>query len=173
MFVASAQNSSGLFSALGIDWRTLLLYSLAFLVIAWLLDKFVFPVLIKALDNKKAELETADRLKAEAKHHLAEAKESALQIITDAHDSAEEVMDGARQEAAEIMKTAKAEAADRAQRLVAEAHQPLSRDVLAARRGLKQESADLVADAAGVLLGEKLSGSRDSALISRALETER
>jgi F-type H+-transporting ATPase subunit b len=161
---------SDLFSALGLNLQAFILNLLAFLLLAWLVGKFVYPHLIKALDAKKDELETAARLESEAKVALDNASAKADDVVAEARSSAEEILAAAKADAAEQLETARAKAAAQGERLVAEAHEQIQRDVLAARRELKAETARLVAEATGAVLGEKLDGDKDRALISRSLE---
>ena len=56
VFLAETSGGIGsLFTALGLNLQSLVLNTLAFLVIVWVLGKFVYPSLIKALDAKKDE----------------------------------------------------------------------------------------------------------------------
>lgn len=158
-----------LFVALGLDWRSLLLNAVAFLVIVWLLGKYVYPVLLKTLDAKRGELEAAARSQQEASEALAKAEQSAAKIVAEARDSARELTGAAKQEAADIVKAAETRATEQAERITAQAREQLARDVEAARRELKAETARLVVAATERVTGERLDSDRDAALIQRSL----
>jgi len=55
-YATSSNGIAGLFTALGIDWRSLILDAAAFLITMAILAKYVYPILIKALDAKQGEL---------------------------------------------------------------------------------------------------------------------
>ena len=67
-FAETAETDGGLFGALGIDWRLLILQIVAFLIMVWVLGKFVYPWLMKSVDERQANIEAAAKAakKAEA-----------------------------------------------------------------------------------------------------------
>jgi F-type H+-transporting ATPase subunit b len=174
IFLAETEGSAGgigaLFTALGLNLPALILNMLAFLVIVWVLGKFVYPTLIKALDAKKDEYEAAARMEAEAKTALAGAEDKANQALTEARRAADEILASAKADATAQIEAARTK--EQAERLVAEAHEQLNRDILTARKELKSETAKLVAGATGAVLKEKLDSSRDAELINRSLEAK-
>lgn len=168
---ASTGGLASLFTALGLNWQSLILNTLAFLVVVWILGKWVYPPMIKALDAKKDEMEAATRLENEAKATLEKAETAADTIVKEARTGADAILASAKADATEQIENARVKAQAQGERLVAEAHEQLSRDVLAARRELKSETARLVAEATGAVLNEKLDGDKDRALIGRSLES--
>src|ERR1700684_2768385 len=86
----------GLFSALGLNWESFLLNLAAFLVTAYVVGKWVFPPLTKALDAKRDELESAAKLEQTAKHSLDDARDQAAQIVAEARTTADGILAGAR-----------------------------------------------------------------------------
>lgn len=166
----SAGGVAGLFSALGLNVSSLLLNTAAFLIVVWVMAKWVFPPLTKALDAKTGELEAAVRLEREAKAKLDQAADEARQLLAEARQSADEVLASAKADAAAQLDAARTKAAEAADRTVAEAREQIARDVLAARQELKTETAKLVAGVTEAVLGEKLDEAKDGQLIKRALE---
>ncbi len=169
-FLLADSGIGGLMTALGVDWRVLLLNATAFLVIVWVMGRFVYPPLIKALDAKQHELEATARAKEAADEHLRAAQAEATKIIAEARGAAEAVLADARDEADEHRKAAEHKAEAQAERIVTEAREQLSQEVVKARQDLKAETAKLVASATEVILGEKLNDQRDAALVARSLE---
>jgi F-type H+-transporting ATPase subunit b len=172
--IAAAEGQSGgigsLFTALGLNAQLLVVNLVAFLLVAWILGKFAFPSLIKALDAKKDELEAAARQEREAAVKLEAASKQADQVVGEARQAADEILASAKADAAAQIDAARTKATEQGERLIAEAREQLSRDVLAARKELKAETAKLVADAAGMVLNQKLDGQADRDLIDRSLE---
>jgi len=163
---------AGLFSSLGLNTQTFVLDTLAFLVTVWVLKKYVYPPLVKALDSKKDELEAAVRLETEAKKSLEKAEGQAGDIVTEARSAADEILAAARDQATAQLDEARAKSEAQAQRTISEAREQLARDVSAARQTLRGETARLVASAAEAVLGEKLDAKHDAELIGRSLETK-
>jgi F-type H+-transporting ATPase subunit b len=170
LMMADSGGLGGLFTALGLNWQAFFLDMAAFLVTAYVVGRWVFPPLSKALEAKKEELEAATRLEGEAAQKLDEAKTQAGSVVGEARRAADEVLATAKTDAAEQLEAARKKATEQGDRLVAEAREQLSRDVLAARKELKGETAKLVASATEAVLGEKLDGGSDGKLIERSLE---
>ena len=170
--LASESSSGGLLVALGINWRSLLLNTLAFFVILAILRKFVYPVLIKALDAKQDELQAAAKAELDAKERLAAAARSAEAMVADARTSADQVLSNAKTEATEMIDEATSKAQAQAQRIVADAQDQLDINVVAARQALKAETVRLVAQATEVVLAAKLDTPKDAELIKRSLEVK-
>lgn len=170
MYLADSSGIGGLFTALGLNVQSLVLNTLAFLVIVAVLGKYVYPSLIKALDAKKDELEAAVRMERDAKDALDKAEAKAGDVIQEARASAEEILAAAKTDAIAQLEDARAKAAAQTERSVAEAREQLQRDVTAARQALKHDTAELVASATETILSEKLNSTSDRALIGRSLE---
>jgi len=169
-YATSSNGIAGLFTALGIDWRSLILDAAAFLITMAILAKYVYPILVKALDAKQGELEAATRLEKQAKEELEAAQGEISKIVAEARKSADEIIANARTEADELTKASNAKAGEQAERIIAEAHEQLSRDVRLAREALKSDTIRLVAKATETLLNEKLNATSDAKLITKSLE---
>lgn len=166
----SASGVGALFEALGLNIQSLIVNSVAFLLVVWVMAKWVFPPLTKALDAKRDELDAALRLEREASTKLDEAKAQAGKLIEQARLEANEVLAAAKSDATTQLEAAHKKAAAAAERSVQEAREQLARDVLTARRDLKAETAKLVASATEAVLNEKLDDDRDGKLIAKSLE---
>jgi F-type H+-transporting ATPase subunit b len=173
ILLASEATQSGLLGALGINWRSLLLNTLAFFVILAILRRFVYPVLSRALDAKQDELQAAAKAETEAKKRLEDATAKAESLIAEARASAEDVISTARTEATGLVDEAANKAKAQAGRIVDEAHEQLRVDVDKARHELAAETARLVAQVASTVLGEKLDDKGDAALVERSLKGSR
>jgi F-type H+-transporting ATPase subunit b len=171
MLIADA-GLGGLFTALGLNLQTFILDLIAFLITAWVVGKYVFPPLTKALDAKREELEAATRHEKESQDALAKAERSAAELLTKARESADGIIATAHADAAEQLDAARVKAKEQSERLIAEAREQLARDVVQARRELKGETAKLAVAAAEAVLDEKLDRQHDEKLIARSLEAK-
>ena len=59
---AHATDKADLFGSLGIDWKLLILQSVAFLVLLFVLSKWVYPPLAAMLDKRDKDLRTAPKI---------------------------------------------------------------------------------------------------------------
>src|SRR5580693_8307478 len=127
IIMADSGGIGGLFSALGLNWESFLLNMAAFLVTAYVVGKYVYPPLSKALDAKKDELEAAVRLEKEATGKLDEAKLEAAQIVRRARGEADDILAMTRDQANTQLDEAKTKAQAAADRTIADARDQLAR----------------------------------------------
>ncbi|MGH7157543.1 MAG: F0F1 ATP synthase subunit B [Candidatus Saccharimonadales bacterium] len=166
----SPEQSESLFSALGIDWKLLVEQALAFLILVFLLAKFVYPALMKAVDNRREQVEAGMREAKEAEEKLAEAESKVAGMLADARSEADDMLARTQQEANAVVADAEDKAKVRAEQIVADAREQLDRDVRKAREVLKKDTIELVALATEKVIGEKLDAQKDGKLISAALQ---
>lgn len=169
-FASDKAASGGVFEALGIDWKMLVLQTIGFLILVFLLAKFVFPIFNKVIDEReksfRAGAEAADKAKADA-----EAAEARIaKELEAAKKQASESVELAHKESAVMLANAEAKAKKRADHIVETAHASLEQDVLAARETLKSDMKHLVADATEVVIRQKLDPKTDQKLIEDALK---
>ena len=89
---ANTEESVDLLGSLGIDIQTLVFQLIAFLILVFILSKWVYPIFVGIIERREADIErstqTADRLKAEAAKSetktaeiLAKARKQACEIV--------------------------------------------------------------------------------------------
>lgn len=164
---------AGLFSALGLNWTTFILDGLAFLVVVFILRRYVYPPLVKAIDEKAEEIKAAAKAKATAEEMLEKTHTQADKIIAEAQASASDIVATAHGEADDIVAAARKKAETQADRIVAEGREQVARDVEDARRQLRGEMVKAVAAATEELIDENLSDDADSKLIEKTLAGRR
>ena len=170
---AEAAQSEGLFSVLGIDARTLLLNLIAFVILLWVLKKFVFPPLVKAIDSREQAIAASVAAASEAEAKAEQAQAEISKLLADARAEATDIVGFATTEAATMVKDAEDKAKVRAEQIVSDARAQLDADILKARKTLKADAVALVAAATEKVVGEKLDASKDEARIKQALSEER
>jgi F-type H+-transporting ATPase subunit b len=134
---------------------TLISQAMAFAIFIWFTVKFVWPPLMRAIENRQkiiAEgLAAGERGKRElelASHHSADAVREAKQRATD-------IIAQAERRAAEIIEEAKVAAKDEGGRILVGAKAEVEQEVFRAREALRQQVADLaLAGAAKILRRE-------------------
>lgn len=166
---AETSSSGSLFEALGIDVRLLVLQLIAFLLLVAALGKWVYPILIKAIDDRQEAMEAGMKASQEAQKQAEEAEKKIVKEITAARKQADEILAATNKEAATIVAEAEAKAARRAETIVAEAKADMNNQLQAARHELKAETRKLVAQATEEIIGEKLDASKNADLVDKAL----
>lgn len=170
-FAAENTASSGnLFTALGIDWKMLVFQLVAFVVLVWLLGKFVYPSLLKAVDKRQVEIEAAARASEDAKEQADKTKDEVEKLLKAARKDAADILATAKEEATAMVDAADAKAKTRAERIVADAHDQLEKDIVAARKALHNETLELVALATERVVGKTVTESIDHKVIANAVE---
>lgn len=166
----TATGSSDIFTTLGIDWKILILQIVAFLILVWLLGRFVYPILMKSVDKRNDDIEEATRLADEAKKHAEETEQNIQKLLKKAQDEAADVVSTAKQEAAAVVEAAEKKSKKHAESIIESAHSQIERDVIAAKKALRNETIDLIALATEKVVNKKLDAQADKQLIETALK---
>jgi F-type H+-transporting ATPase subunit b len=169
---AETTESSGgdLFSALGIDWRLLILQIVAFIILVWLLGKFVYPWLMKSVDDRQKNIEEAAKAAKKAQENAAESAAETAELLAAARKEAAEIVATAKLEATDMLSTSEARAKSTAEKIVADAHDQVAKDIDKARRELHDQTLELVALATEKVVRKKLDKKSDEALIAELLK---
>ena len=159
-----------IFTALGINWELLILQIVAFLILVWLLGKFVYPLLMKSVDERQKNIEEAAKAAKKAQESAAESEAETAELLAVARKEAAEIVATAKSEAADIVRTSEEKARTTAEKIVADAHAQVSKDIEKARRELHDETLELIALATEKIVRKKLDKKSDEALIVEALK---
>lgn len=170
-FAAETTETQGdIFSALGIDWRLLILQIIAFLILVFLLGKFVYPWLMKSVDERQAKIEEAARAATLAQKAAEENQEKVVELLAEARREAAEIVGTAKLESAELVSASEKRAKKAAENIVADAQDQIAKDVARVKKELHNETLELVALATEKVIGAKLTNTADKDLIERALK---
>lgn len=165
----SAENAD-LFGVLGIDWRLLVLQTISFLIVLWVLKRFVYPPLTRALDERQKTIEASLKAAKEAETQAEKTQAKVEKLLSDARAQASEITATAKTEASSTIEAAEAKAKAKAERLLEQAHEQMEQDVLAARSALKQDTIELVALATEKIVREKVNSKQDTVLIEKTVK---
>lgn len=169
-FAETAEANQDIFTALGIDWRLLILQIVAFLILVWLLGKFVYPWLMKSVDERQANIEEAAKAAKKAQESAADSQAETAALLAQARKESAEIVATAKLEASEIASTSEAKAKSTAEKIVADAHAQISKDIDKARRELHDETLELIALATEKIVRKKMDSKADEALIAEVLK---
>ena len=99
--VASANPTGGI-GALGINAGAFISQLISFLIVLWILSKYVLPVIQRTLDKRQNIIREGIENAEQAKRDLAEATSNAERIILEAKRQAQDVIERASQNAEQI-----------------------------------------------------------------------
>jgi len=122
---------------------TLILQMIAMLVFVWFCMKFIWPPLLKAMDERRAKI--ADGLAASdrAEKALLEANQDVEKQIKAARDKAGEIVDQANQRHSQILEQAKDDATDERKKQVSAGEAEITQSANQAREELRATVASL------------------------------
>lgn len=150
--------------------RSLIIQAFNFLLLLFLLYRFLYRPLLRTLDSRSAaikqQLDEAQAAREEAKRRLGEAEER----IREARAEAQAAREAAIREAQELRERLSAQAREEASRLVAAARAEIEQDVRRAKAELREEVGTLAVEIAERLIGQSLREADHRRIVEEALE---
>ena len=146
---------------------TLFAQLIVFFVLAWVTMKFVWPPIVKALDERAKKI--ADGLAAadKAKTDLALAEKKVAEELRKARESGAELRSGAEKQAAQLVEEARAEAA----RIVSAAREAAEAEAAAAsqraKEALREQVAKLAVAGAEKILRKEINAQAHADLLAQ------
>jgi F-type H+-transporting ATPase subunit b len=169
-FATTEAVSGGVFGALGINWKTLILQIIAFLILVWLLGKFVYPWLMQSVDERQTNIEAATKAATQAQTAANDAQVKVAQMLKTAQLNASEIIATAKLESSAAFSASEEKAKKRAQQIVTEAQDEIAKEVLVAKETLYNETLELVAMATEKVVRKVVTTDTDSKLIDDAIK---
>lgn len=169
-FAAETEAKADIFTSLGIDWQMLILQIVAFLILVAILGRFVYPWLMKSVDQRKADIDAATKAASQAQEAAAKNEEQITSLLEKARKEAAEIVGTAKLESAEIVANSEKKARSNAEQIVADAHDQIEKDVANVKKELYNETLELVATATGKVTTKKLSAKEDRDLIASMIK---
>jgi F-type H+-transporting ATPase subunit b len=135
---------------------TLIAQLISFAVFVWFTMKYVWPPMVKAMEDRKAKI--ADGLAAAERgvHEQELAKKAALEKLHEAKQQSAEIVSRAEKRAAEIVDEAKDQARAEGERLLAAAQAEIEQEANKAREALRTKVAELAVLGAEKILRKEI-----------------
>ncbi len=159
-----------IFSALGIDWQILIFQIIAFLLLVWLLGKFVYPWLMKSVDERQEAIEESVKAAKAAEEKAETAQDEIAKMLKEARKEAKDIVTTAKDEATAMVEASDKKAKTRSEKIVADAHDQIEKDVIAARKALHNDTIELVALATEKVIGKAITDKVDDKVIAAAVK---
>jgi F-type H+-transporting ATPase subunit b len=135
---------------------TLLGQLITFIVLVGFTMKFVWPPIIKAIQDRQARI--ADGLSAAERgvHELELAQHKSLEILKDAKIQAADVLEQANRRAGRIIDEAKERAREEGEKLIEIAQGEIAQETLSAKLALRDDIAHIVVKGAEKIIQQKI-----------------
>lgn len=163
-----AAHSDGLLGMLGIDGWTLLFQVIAFLILVFVLGKWVYPIFIGIIDKREADIAASAKAADEAKKAADQTGKEVAELLAEARREAGEIVATAKTEATAMVTAAETKAKKKSEALVAAAKDDIAKEIASARIVLHNEMVDLVTLATEKVTGSAISKDVDATLIKQA-----
>lgn len=134
---------------------TLLMQAAAFAAFIWFTAKFVWPPLMRAIENRQQQIADGIAAGEQGKQSLAASEKRIADMMVEAKTRSSEIIAQGEKLKSETVDAAKAEAKAEAERILAAAKAEIAQEVVRAKEALRNQVADLaVAGAAKILKRE-------------------
>ena len=145
---------------------TLFAQLVVFFILAWFTMKFVWPPIVKALDERAKKI--ADGLEAaeRGKHDLELATKRSADAMREGKEKAAEVISGADKRAAQILDEAKTAAQVEADKVVANAKAEIEQEVVRAKEELRARVAELAVSGAEKILRREIDAKANADILA-------
>ena len=153
---------------------TLFIQTLVFVILGWVTMKFIWPPLIRAIEERQRKIAEGLASAEKGEKSLAEAHNAANEIVKDARIQATKIIDQANRRSNELVEEARGTALAEGQRLVSEAREEVALETSRARQQLSKEVAALAVAGASRLLGREIDAKAHADILEQlATEIER
>ena len=170
IFATSEPSSEGIFGALGINFQVLAIQIVAFVILLLILKKFVYPWLIKSVDDYHANLATASKAASQARDAAENAEHKVAKMLKEAQVSAADIISTAKLESATLLSDSEEKAKKRSEQIVADAQDEIKKEIIAAKKALHDETLELIALATEKVVGKVITNKIDAGLIDAAIK---
>jgi F-type H+-transporting ATPase subunit b len=167
-----ADSTTGI-GALGVDWKSLVIQLVTFVLAYLVLQKFAFKPIIKILNERRAIIESGVTLGEQMKKDKAELETKVADELHAARKEADGIIAEAQDAARQSVRDAEDKAREKAAGILAEADARIETDTKRARKQLEGELIGLISDATEAIIGEKVDAKKDAQLIDRALQEQK
>ena len=142
---------------------------ITFLVLLWLLAKFAWHPMLRALEARRETIRKSLDDAQQARRELEEVNKESSRILKEAHAEAESILSKSRIDAETLREEMKQKARADADAIVREARRQIETETGRALRQIRGEIADLSVEIASKLIRRDLSKEDNSALIEDTL----
>jgi F-type H+-transporting ATPase subunit b len=153
---------------------TLIGQTVAMIVFVWFCMKYIWPPVMKAIDQRRKEIADGIAAGEKGQKELADARRGSEAILADARQKAVQVVDLASKRGNDLVVEAKNTATAEGQRIVSQARNEIASEQNRARDGLRKEVSALALAGAAKVLGREVDAKAHAQLLDElAAELEK
>ncbi len=131
---------------------TLIMQAVVFAVFIWFCARFIWPVLMRAVDTRQKQIAEGLAAGEQGRQSLASAEKRVADLLAEAKSRSSEIIAQGEKLKSETIASARGEAKAEADRILAQAKSEIEQEVTRAKESLRDQVADLaVAGAAKIL----------------------
>jgi len=145
---------------------TLLMQAAAFAIFIWLCAKYIWPVLMRVIEERQKQI--ADGLAAgeEGRQSLSRAEKRVAEMLTEAKTRASDIVAQGEKVKSDAVEQAQTDARAEADRIIAAAKAEIEQEVYRAKEGLRGEVAALAVAGASKILKREVDAKAHADLLS-------
>ena len=155
---------------LQLDLQQIVSQALSFLLLVWVLKRFAWKPILRALDARRAQIEAGFREIADGKAQAQRLEQELAQRLGRLDDEARATLQQAILEGKRIALEIQEEARHQAQAILTKSQETIALELAKAKVALRNEIADLTVDAAERLLRQRCDEAADRKLISSIID---
>jgi F-type H+-transporting ATPase subunit b len=171
-FGAEETEAASGIGALGLDGKAFVIQLITFLLVFYILNKFVFGKVVDLLEKRRKTIEEGVRLTTKMQSEKEKLDQEIALTHQEARKQADEVIASSRQQAADILKQAEDSALAKADKIIADAKDKIEEETQKAKRNLEKDMVELVIAATEEVTREKLNARKDRVLVSSVLKEQ-
>lgn len=155
---------------IGFDWRVAIANLVSFLIIFWILKKWVFGPVGNIISERRAKIEQGLNNAQASEEVLNKAQDDAEGIIKEAKGEARDIVSKAHDTASEMVARAEGDAQAKADGIIADANDSIEKTKQQVEKELFEKTAGLVALGVQKILDEDMDDKKNASVSKRALE---
>lgn len=169
-FASEETTSKEGFAALGFDPKAFIIQLITFLLVFYILKRFVFDRVVAMLEARREAVEEGLRLTTEMQAERDKLEQEVVKARRQSRKDADEVLAQTHERAGAIIKEAEDRAQAKAEATMEDTKKRIAEETARARRKLEAEVVDLVIDATEAVTSERLDAKKDAKLLQEALK---
>jgi|GEM_PF-1522273 len=158
------------FPKFGVNWYDLTSQAVAFLIIAWILNKFVFKTVMKSVADRRREAEEAAANNERARRELQAVEEARKEVLHKAQEQAERFVSEAKANVAELLNQEKIRCELLGTEMLAKAREDALLDQARLKTELRAELASMIVNLTAKLAQMNLTAEDRDRLLQAAIK---
>jgi len=150
-----------IFQQFGIDVRLLVVQIFNFIVLLFILKKFLYKPIVDIIEKRRTDIEESAKKVEEIKKQSQESEEKVNIMLQEAREKAHDIIVRAEKQAAETKKNAQEEARKQAEEMLAHAKKSIEAEKEALMKSVQKDIVRLVVLASTKVLGRELANSQE------------